>query len=94
MIGLDLFQSFCFSCRLLDRVPDGPVFIALCFIVRSIDAVGFAGAMTSTVAMMGKIFPNNVATVLVSAGEYSESRANRKSILVGVVLCVPRLPVT
>uniref|UniRef100_A0A3P9ISU3 Solute carrier family 18 member B1 n=1 Tax=Oryzias latipes TaxID=8090 RepID=A0A3P9ISU3_ORYLA len=51
---------------LLDRVPAGPTFIALCFIVRSVDAVGFAAAMTSTFAMTAKIFPNNVATVLGS----------------------------
>ncbi|XP_047467683.1 MFS-type transporter SLC18B1 [Mugil cephalus] len=51
---------------LLDRVPEGPVFITLCFIVRSIDAVGFAGAMTSSFALTAKIFPDNVATVLGS----------------------------
>lgn len=54
-------------CRLLDRVPSGTPFIILCFLVRSIDAVGFAAAMTSSFAMTAKIFPNNVATVLVSA---------------------------
>ncbi|CAG13181.1 unnamed protein product, partial [Tetraodon nigroviridis] len=51
---------------LLNRVPAGATFITLCFIVRSIDAVGFAGAMTSSFAMTAKIFPNNVATVLGS----------------------------
>ncbi|XP_028251527.1 MFS-type transporter SLC18B1 [Parambassis ranga] len=51
---------------LLDRVPEGSVFITLCFVVRSIDAVGFAGAMTSSFAMTAKIFPDNVATVLGS----------------------------
>ncbi|XP_061551823.1 MFS-type transporter SLC18B1 isoform X1 [Phycodurus eques] len=51
---------------LLDRVPGGPVFIALCIIVRSVDAVGFAGAMTSSFALSAKVFPNNVATVLGS----------------------------
>lgn len=51
---------------LLDRVPSGPAFITLCFIVRSIDAVGFAGAMTSSFALTAKIFPDNVATVLGS----------------------------
>ncbi|XP_061599321.1 MFS-type transporter SLC18B1 [Cololabis saira] len=51
---------------LLDRVPAGAPFITLCFIVRSVDAVGFAAAMTSTFAMTAKIFPNNVATVLGS----------------------------
>ncbi|XP_072314145.1 MFS-type transporter SLC18B1 [Eucyclogobius newberryi] len=51
---------------LLDRAPAGPTFIALCFIVRSIDALGFAAAMTSSFALTAKIFPNNVATVLGS----------------------------
>ncbi|XP_053701247.1 MFS-type transporter SLC18B1 [Synchiropus splendidus] len=51
---------------LLDRVPSGPAFITLCFIVRSVDAVGFAAAMTSSFAHTAKIFPNNVATVLGS----------------------------
>jgi hypothetical protein len=41
------------------------VFIALCFIVRSIDAIGFAAAATSSIALASKVFPNNVATVLV-----------------------------
>ncbi|GAA6223287.1 MFS-type transporter SLC18B1 [Lates japonicus] len=51
---------------LLDRVPAGPAFITLCFVVRSVDAVGFAAAMTSSFALTAKIFPNNVATVLGS----------------------------
>lgn len=56
-----------FDCRLLDRAPSGAPFISLCFIVRSIDALGFAAAMTSAFSMTAKIFPNNVATVLVRA---------------------------
>lgn len=95
---------FFFSCRLLNRVPAGPAFISLCFVVRSVDAVGFAAAMTSTFAMTAKIFPNNVATVLVSADKSCaigmlfwtrESRENKqkKSIIVPDVLYVPFLPV-
>lgn len=53
-------------CRLLDRVPEGTPFIVLCFITRSVDAVGFAAAMTSSFAVSAKVFPNNIATVLVS----------------------------
>lgn len=56
---------------LLDRVPAGPPFITLCFIVRSVDAVGFAAAMTSSFALTAKIFPNNVATVLGSLEIFS-----------------------
>ncbi|XP_013876775.1 MFS-type transporter SLC18B1 isoform X3 [Austrofundulus limnaeus] len=51
---------------LLDKAPAGATFIALCFIVRSLDALGFAAAMTSSFAITAKIFPNNVATVLGS----------------------------
>ncbi|XP_068608083.1 MFS-type transporter SLC18B1 [Brachionichthys hirsutus] len=51
---------------LLTRVPSGAPFIVMCFIVRSVDAVGFAAAMTSSFAMVAKIYPNNVATVLGS----------------------------
>ncbi|XP_062325229.1 MFS-type transporter SLC18B1 isoform X3 [Osmerus eperlanus] len=51
---------------LLDRVPEGTPFIVLCFIIRSVDAVGFAAAMTSSFAVSAKVFPNNIATVLGS----------------------------
>ncbi|KAM4624937.1 MFS-type transporter SLC18B1 [Polymixia lowei] len=51
---------------LLDRLPSGNGFIALCFVIRSVDAVGFAAAMTSSFAVSAKVFPNNIATVLGS----------------------------
>ncbi|XP_045579615.1 MFS-type transporter SLC18B1 isoform X3 [Salmo salar] len=51
---------------LLDKVPDGATFIILCFIIRSVDAVGFSAAMTSSFAVSAKVFPNNIATVLGS----------------------------
>ncbi|KAI9526993.1 hypothetical protein NQZ68_034664 [Dissostichus eleginoides] len=49
-----------------DPRPPGACFIALCFVVRSVDAVGFAAACTSSFAITAQIFPNNVATVLGS----------------------------
>ncbi|XP_061750144.1 MFS-type transporter SLC18B1 [Nerophis ophidion] len=68
MLILGLFTSS--GCTilfgLLDRVPSGPTFVALCIVVRSVDAVGFAAAMTSSFALSAKVFPNNVATVLGS----------------------------
>ncbi|XP_056151401.1 MFS-type transporter SLC18B1 [Lampris incognitus] len=51
---------------LLDRAPAGRVFVTLCFVIRSVDAVGFAGAMTSSFAVSAKVFPNNIATVMGS----------------------------
>ncbi|XP_029282479.1 MFS-type transporter SLC18B1 [Cottoperca gobio] len=68
MLVAGLFVSACCTILfgLLDRAPAGAPFIALCFVVRSVDALGFAAAMTSSFALTAKIFPNNVATVLGS----------------------------
>lgn len=65
-ISITFSAPFCLH-RLLDQAPAGATFITLCFIVRSLDALGFAAAMTSSFAITAKIFPNNVATVLVRA---------------------------
>lgn len=56
---------FIFVFRLLDRAPAGPVFIALCFLVRAVDAIGFAASITASFSILAKAFPNNIATVLV-----------------------------
>ncbi|XP_019746099.1 MFS-type transporter SLC18B1 [Hippocampus comes] len=66
ILGLFVSSGCTILFGLLDRVPAGTVFIALCIIVRSVDAVGFAAAMTSSFALSAKVFPNNVATVLGS----------------------------
>ncbi|XP_042356696.1 LOW QUALITY PROTEIN: MFS-type transporter SLC18B1 [Plectropomus leopardus] len=68
MLIMGLFVSSCCTILfgLLNQVPAGAAFITLCFIVRSIDAIGFAAAITSSFAMTAKIFPDNVATVLGS----------------------------
>ncbi|XP_045862300.1 MFS-type transporter SLC18B1 isoform X1 [Meles meles] len=55
----------------LDQVPDGPVFIAMCFLVRVADAVSFAAAITASFSILVKAFPNNVATVLGSLEIFS-----------------------
>ncbi|XP_035855124.1 MFS-type transporter SLC18B1-like isoform X6 [Sander lucioperca] len=66
VMGLFVSSGCTILFGLLNRVPAGPIFITLCFVVRSIDALGFAAAMTSSFAITVKIFPNNVATVLGS----------------------------
>lgn len=53
-------------CRFLDRVSDGTVFIVLCFVTRCVNAVGFSAAVTASFAVSAKVFPDNIATVLVS----------------------------
>ncbi|KAG7249075.1 hypothetical protein CRUP_021063, partial [Coryphaenoides rupestris] len=50
----------------LDRAPSGATFISLCFFVRTLDAMGFAAAFTSSTALASKVFPHNVATILGS----------------------------
>lgn len=57
-------------CRFLDQVSDGTVFIVLCFITRCINAVGFSAAVTSSFAISAKVFPDNIATVLVSCARW------------------------
>ncbi|KAM3856663.1 MFS-type transporter SLC18B1 [Vipera latastei] len=48
----------------LDKAPDGPIFIGLCFLVRAVDAIGFAAAMTASFSILINAFPQNVATVM------------------------------
>ncbi|XP_015266809.1 PREDICTED: MFS-type transporter SLC18B1 isoform X1 [Gekko japonicus] len=68
MLVSGMFASGCVTILfgLLDRAPDGPVFIGLCFLVRGMDAVGFSAAMTASFSILAKAFPNNIATVLGS----------------------------
>ncbi|XP_032999690.1 MFS-type transporter SLC18B1 [Lacerta agilis] len=51
---------------MLDRAPDGSIFIGLCFVVRAADAIGFAAAITASFSILAKAFPNNIATVMGS----------------------------
>ncbi|XP_057383984.1 MFS-type transporter SLC18B1 isoform X2 [Balaenoptera acutorostrata] len=55
----------------LDQVPEGPVFIAMCFLVRITDAISFAAAITASSSILAKAFPNNVATVMGSLESFS-----------------------
>ncbi|XP_058163460.1 MFS-type transporter SLC18B1 isoform X2 [Dasypus novemcinctus] len=55
----------------LDQVPEGSVFIAMCFLVRVMDAVSFAAAITASFSILAKAFPNNMATVLGSLEIFS-----------------------
>ncbi|KAF6035612.1 SLC18B1 [Bugula neritina] len=49
----------------LDRVPDGPVYIAMCFICRSIEANGAAMMMTAAYSIMAATFPHDVGKAIV-----------------------------
>ncbi|XP_062981780.1 MFS-type transporter SLC18B1 [Elgaria multicarinata webbii] len=51
---------------ILDKAPNGAIFIGMCFLVRAVDAIGFAAAMTASFSILAKAFPNNIATVLGS----------------------------
>lgn len=56
---------------LLDQVPDGPIFIAMCFLVRITDAISFSAVITASFSILAKAFPNHVATVLGSLEVFS-----------------------
>ncbi|XP_009079383.1 PREDICTED: MFS-type transporter SLC18B1, partial [Acanthisitta chloris] len=68
MFVAGMFVSGCVTILfgMLDKVPSGPMFIGLCFLVRAVDAIGFAAAMTASFSILAKAFPNNIATVLGS----------------------------
>nr|XP_013814602.1 PREDICTED: MFS-type transporter SLC18B1 isoform X2 [Apteryx mantelli mantelli] len=68
MFVAGMFVSGCVTILfgMLDKVPSGTVFISLCFLVRAMDAMGFAAAMTASFSILAKAFPNNIATVMGS----------------------------
>ncbi|XP_067398349.1 MFS-type transporter SLC18B1-like isoform X4 [Emydura macquarii macquarii] len=68
MFVAGMFVSGCVTILfgILDKAPDGPVFVGLCFLVRAMDAIGFAAAMTASFSILANTFPNNIATVMGS----------------------------
>ncbi|NWV36646.1 S18B1 protein, partial [Grantiella picta] len=68
MFVAGMFASGCVTILfgMLDKVPSGPVFIGLCFLVRAMDAISFAAAITASFSILVKAFPTNIATVLGS----------------------------
>ncbi|KAF6035613.1 SLC18B1 [Bugula neritina] len=48
----------------LDRAPDGPVYIAMCFICRSIEANGAAMMITAAFSIMAATFPHDIGKAI------------------------------
>jgi len=59
---MNLFYFF----RTLDKSPDGDIYILMCFLCRSVEAMGAAAFVTASFAIITHEFPKNVATVIVS----------------------------
>ncbi|NXF10800.1 S18B1 protein, partial [Smithornis capensis] len=68
-----IFVSGCVTILfgMLDKVPSGPMFIVFCFLVRAMDAISFAAAITASFSILAKAFPSNTATVLGSLEIFS-----------------------
>ncbi|XP_007425995.1 MFS-type transporter SLC18B1 [Python bivittatus] len=66
MFVTGMFVSGCVTILFgfLDKAPDGPVFIGLCFLVRAMDAIGFSAAGTASFSILINTFPQNVATAM------------------------------
>ena len=62
--GLNNIDYF-FSYSLLDKSPDGTIFIVMCFLCRSIEALGASAFVTALFAILAHEFPDNVITVMV-----------------------------
>ncbi|NXS08226.1 S18B1 protein, partial [Neodrepanis coruscans] len=73
MFVAGMFVSGCVTILfgMLDKVPSGPVFIIFCFLVRAVDAISFAAAITASFSILAKAFPSNIATVLGSLEIFS-----------------------
>ncbi|XP_066171505.1 MFS-type transporter SLC18B1 isoform X3 [Sylvia atricapilla] len=73
MFVAGMFVSGCVTILfgMLDKVPSGPMFISFCFLVRAMDAISFAAAITASFSMLAKAFPTNIATVLGSLEIFS-----------------------
>lgn len=46
--------------------PDGTIFIVMCFVVRSVEALGTSAFVTALFAILAHEFPEHVITVMVS----------------------------
>ncbi len=51
---------------LLDKIPDGTTFIALSFVIRTLEAVGNSGFLTASFSIIAKEFPDRVATMFAT----------------------------
>lgn len=54
----------CFS--VLNRGPDGVIFIVMCFLCRTLEGLGASAYVTALFAIIAHEFPSHVATVFVS----------------------------
>ncbi|RUS77196.1 hypothetical protein EGW08_015023, partial [Elysia chlorotica] len=48
---------------LLNKCPSGELFVIMCFACRTVEALGIAGLLTASFAIISNEFPNHVATV-------------------------------
>jgi MFS family permease len=55
----------------LDGCPDGTIYIVMCFLVRSVEAIGAAALATASFAIMANTFPDHVATMFGSLELFS-----------------------
>lgn len=73
-----MFSSGVFVCGgcailfgVLDKCPDGTIYIVMCFCCRTIEALGCAAYITALFAITASVFPNNVSTVVGALETFS-----------------------
>ena len=55
---------------MLEWCPHGVVYIVMCFVVRSIEALGSAASMTATSTIGAVTFPQHISTVMGSKHKF------------------------
>ncbi|XP_076456374.1 MFS-type transporter SLC18B1-like [Babylonia areolata] len=73
-----MFLSGLFTCGvcavlfgLLDQSPPGTVFVAMCFLVRTVEALGASAFITASFAIIANEFPTHVSTVFGTLETFS-----------------------
>ena len=61
----DSIEGYCLHCRMLEWCPKGTIYLVMCIVVRSVEALGNSAAGTASLAIASYTFPDRVSTVLV-----------------------------
>lgn len=57
-------------CSILHLCPSGTIFIVMCFVVRTVEALAASAFVTSSFAIIANEFSGQVSTVFVSVNVY------------------------
>lgn len=60
--------------RFADQLPEGNVFIGMCFLIRIVSAIGTSCSQTAILAILSVTFKDKLSTVFVSIMHYYHTK--------------------